>query len=170
MIDLDVSGNTSSKKAIVVVYDIFGFYPQTLQGADSLAAQTDAVTFVPDLLDKEYALHEWIPTDTEEKKNKLYGFFGKVAAPFLILPKLQAWMAEAKSKYPGVEKWGILGLCWGGKVKNQVPTYSHYRSHLYTDFLSFADRRAQFCRRNSARCFRSSSSWVGSARTYRRDQ
>lgn len=32
-----VTGNESSKTGILVVYDIFGFFPQTLQGADILA-------------------------------------------------------------------------------------------------------------------------------------
>lgn len=32
-----VTGPRSAKSAILVVYDIFGFFPQTLQGADILA-------------------------------------------------------------------------------------------------------------------------------------
>ena len=32
-----VTGPSSAKSAILVVYDIFGFFPQTLQGADILA-------------------------------------------------------------------------------------------------------------------------------------
>lgn len=112
----DVAGNTSSKTGIVVIYDIFGFYPQTLQGADLLAAQTGAVTFVPDVLENEYALQAWFPPDNEEKRNNLTTFFKETAAPPVVLPKVNAWIAEAKAKYPSVEKWGILGLCWGGKV------------------------------------------------------
>lgn len=116
----DVAGSTSSKSGIVVVYDIFGFYPQTLQGADKLAEQTGAVTFVPDFLENEYADHAWFPMDTDEKKNALQGFFAKSAGPPLILPKAKAWLAEAKAKYPSVEKWGIFGLCWGGKVRDMT--------------------------------------------------
>lgn len=112
----DVAGNTSSKTGIVVIYDIFGFYPQTLQGADLLAAQTGAVTFVPDVLENEYALRAWLPPDNEEKRNALMSFLKESAATHLILPKVDAWLAEAKGKYPSVEKWGIFGLCWGGKV------------------------------------------------------
>lgn len=99
-----------------MIYDIFGFYPQTLQGADLLAAQTGAVTFVPDVLENEYALHAWFPPDNEEKRNNITNFFKEAAAPPLILPKVNAWLAEAKAKYPSVEKWAIFGLCWGGKV------------------------------------------------------
>lgn len=31
------TGSSSAKSAILVVYDIFGFFPQTIQGADILA-------------------------------------------------------------------------------------------------------------------------------------
>jgi hypothetical protein len=44
----DVTGNLSSKKAIVDVYDIFGPAPQTLQGADALATALDILVVVPD--------------------------------------------------------------------------------------------------------------------------
>ncbi|EED14969.1 dienelactone hydrolase, putative [Talaromyces stipitatus ATCC 10500] len=115
-LDTYVTGNTSSKSGVVVIYDIFGFYPQTLQGADLLAAQTGAVTFVPDVLENWYALHDWIPPDNEEKRIAFQTFFAENAAPPLVLPKVNAWLAEAKGKYPSVEKWGILGLCWGGKI------------------------------------------------------
>lgn len=116
----DVAGSTSSKSGIVVIYDVFGFYPQTLQGADLLAAQTGAVTFVPDVLENKYALKAWFPPDNEEKRNALQTFLKGCAVPPLILPKVNAWLAEAKSKYPSVEKWGILGLCWGGKASITV--------------------------------------------------
>ncbi|EEA23084.1 conserved hypothetical protein [Talaromyces marneffei ATCC 18224] len=115
-LDTYVAGNTSSKTGLVVIYDIFGFYTQTLQGADLLAAQTGAVTFVPDVLENEYALHSWLPPDTEEKRIAFEGFFKDTAAPPLVLPKVKAWLAEAKGKYPSIEKWGILGVCWGGKI------------------------------------------------------
>ena len=82
-----------------------------------LATQTGAVTFVPDVLENEYALHAWFPPDNEEKRTALQTFFKETAVPPLILPKVNAWLAEAKVKYPSVEKWGIFGLCWGGKVR-----------------------------------------------------
>ena len=74
------------------------------------------MTFVPDVLENEYALHAWFPPDNEEKRNNITNFFKEAAAPPLILPKVNAWLAEAKAKYPSVEKWAIFGLCWGGKV------------------------------------------------------
>lgn len=73
---------------------------------------------MPDVLENEYADVAWFPMDNEEKQNALQGFFAKTAAPPLVLPKVKAWLAEAKTKYPSVEKWGIFGLCWGGKVRD----------------------------------------------------
>jgi dienelactone hydrolase len=78
------------------------------------------VTFVPDVLENEYALKAWVPPDNEEKLSALMTFLKETAAPPSILPKVQSWLEEAKSKYPSVEKWGILGLCWGGKVSHII--------------------------------------------------
>jgi dienelactone hydrolase len=106
---------------VIVVYDIFGFYPQTLKGADRLAEQLNAVALVPDYLEGVYAEHSWIPPDTEEKKAAFGAFFANHAAPPKVVPKVQATIAEAKTKFPSVEKWAVLGLCWGGKVCLQSP-------------------------------------------------
>lgn len=37
MIKIDVTGPSDATKAIVVIYDIFGYFDQTVQGADILA-------------------------------------------------------------------------------------------------------------------------------------
>lgn len=54
----DVTGSSSATKAIVDIYDIFGFAPQIIQGADALAAALGAVVFIPDLLEGNYAKGE----------------------------------------------------------------------------------------------------------------
>jgi hypothetical protein len=45
------------------------------------------------------------------------GFFADKANPVDSLNKLLTVMKETKLLYPNVEKWAILGLCWGGKVR-----------------------------------------------------
>lgn len=48
---LDVTGPADATKAIVVVYDIFGYFDQTVQGADILAFSDDHQkykVFMPD--------------------------------------------------------------------------------------------------------------------------
>lgn len=42
-----VSGSKSASKAIVCVYDIFGFWPTTKQGVDILAQATGARVVMP---------------------------------------------------------------------------------------------------------------------------
>jgi dienelactone hydrolase len=54
--------------------------------------------------------------DTDEKRNKMMGFFVEKASPEKNLATLISVTNEAKSLYTTVEKWAVLGLCWGGKV------------------------------------------------------
>jgi hypothetical protein len=56
----DVTGSPTSKKAILLVYDIFGFFPQTIQGADLLAEMGDGwQVFMPDFFEAEPADIAW---------------------------------------------------------------------------------------------------------------
>jgi hypothetical protein len=59
-------------------YDIFGFFPQTLQGADILAHgdnERQYQVFMPDFFDGEPADISWYPPDNKEKEEKLGNFF-----------------------------------------------------------------------------------------------
>ena len=50
----DVTGPSSATKAILFVYDIFGYFPQTLQGADILATsdkENKYQIFMPDFFE-----------------------------------------------------------------------------------------------------------------------
>ena len=42
-------------------------------------------------------------------------FFAGPAQPPKTVEATKKIMAELKQKYPSVEKWGMMGLCWGGK-------------------------------------------------------
>ena len=68
------TGPKDAKTAILVVYDIFGFFPQTLQGADILAygdEERPYQVFMPDFFDGKAADISWYPPDTKEKGEKL---------------------------------------------------------------------------------------------------
>ena len=70
----DVTGPSNASQAILAVYDIFGFFPQTIQGADILAhsdKEHPYQVFVPDFFDGEPADISWYPPDTKEKGEKL---------------------------------------------------------------------------------------------------
>jgi dienelactone hydrolase len=125
-----------------VIYDIFGYYPQTLQGADILSTSNDHqkyLVFVPDFFEGKPADISWYPPDNEDKKKKLGEFFSGIAAPPKNAAKVPDLVKAIGEKYSGIKSWGILGVsilivpsndhftrkmmlttriqyCWGGKI------------------------------------------------------
>ncbi|KAF1916706.1 dienelactone hydrolase family protein-like protein [Ampelomyces quisqualis] len=115
-----VTGPSTAKQAILVVYDIFGFFPQTLQGADILAcadASRAYQVFVPDFFDGRPADISWYPPDDDDKGKKLGEFFATQAAPAKTVARIPRMVAEL-GETRGVEKWAVVGFCWGGKIVN----------------------------------------------------
>ncbi|KAI9039372.1 dienelactone hydrolase family protein [Aspergillus affinis] len=110
------TGNLSSTTAIIDIYDIFGISPQTIQGADLLAARLNTLVLVPDFFKGKGAQHDWYPMDTEDKTKAMMGFFREYAQFEPNVGVLKNALEEYKVAFPAVEKWGIFGLCWGGKV------------------------------------------------------
>ncbi|KAJ5825188.1 Dienelactone hydrolase [Penicillium riverlandense] len=114
-----VTGPESATKAILVVYDIFGFFDQTIQGADILATSNEQKyrVFMPDFFEGSPADISWYPPTTDEHKQKLGNFFQTKAAPPNTLSKIPTVVAEAnKLASDGGFQWSILGYCWGGKI------------------------------------------------------
>lgn len=119
MLPSDHTGDSSAKSAIFIVYDIFGLSPQIKQGADILAhAKSDRPiqVFMPDWFDGKPASTGIFPPDTPEKKKQLDAFFSGPAKPTTTLEKIPGVLKALNEKVPGIEKWAILGHCWGGKV------------------------------------------------------
>ncbi|KAF2458357.1 hypothetical protein BDY21DRAFT_342266 [Lineolata rhizophorae] len=115
------TGPASAKKGILVIYDIFGFYPQTLQGADILAHGDSEVpkrVFMPDWFEGKPASLSWFPPQTDDQKSKLGAFFAEVAAPPKHVPRVPIVADELKKLAPDVADWGIVGYCWGAKIVN----------------------------------------------------
>jgi len=114
------TGSTDAKRGIIVVYDIFGYYPQTLQGADILAHgdhEQPYQVFMPDLFGENACPIEWYPPDNPDKEKKIGEWFGKYAQPPDHLPKLKKIVEKLKSER-GIDTWAVLGYCWGGKIAN----------------------------------------------------
>lgn len=119
MIYPDTTGPSSASQGILIIYDIFGFFPQTIQGADILAHSDkdhQYQIFMPDWFDGNAADISWYPPDTEEKGKKLGEFFQTEAAPPKTIERVGRVMKELQSNNPNVKNWGIVGYCWGGKV------------------------------------------------------
>jgi dienelactone hydrolase len=118
-----VTGNLGGKMGLVDLYDVFGLASQTLQGADLLAARLNAVVLVPDFFEGEALKPEYVPADTEEKKQIIAEFLAHKASFSRNATVLLEAVPEYKSRFPSVEKWGAFGLCWGGKVRLAVGEY-----------------------------------------------
>jgi dienelactone hydrolase len=109
----DITGSAASTSALLGVYDIFGFAPQTLQGADILATTLGARVVVPDFLNGRCAQGSWYaPTASEVEKKEKGDFMGFVFRMENFVPKVK----EVIEGVERVQKWGGYGLCWGGKV------------------------------------------------------
>jgi len=107
-------GPEGTGKAIIIIYDIFGYFPQTLQGADILAEAVQTRVLMPDFLKgKPFPVDKFPPKGkTEEAELQL--FFATTANPVLTLPYITAVGEQLKKE--GVSKVGVLGFCWGGKL------------------------------------------------------
>ncbi|PWW73661.1 alpha/beta-hydrolase [Tuber magnatum] len=110
-----ITGRKSSKTGILVVFDIFGYFPQTLQGADILASAGHLVV-MPDFFKGEAAEPDCYPPDTPEKGKALMGFLNGPANFKDGEANVRAVAEGLKKEFTGVERWGIVGYCWGGKV------------------------------------------------------
>jgi len=110
-----ITGSTSAKKAIFLLYDIFGYTSQTLQGADILASQGYVVT-IPDLLEGQPPKMEWMARDTDERREKFAAFMTRIRDSKPHVENIHKCHASLKQAFPNVEKWAAIGYCWGGKL------------------------------------------------------
>ncbi|PVH89428.1 hypothetical protein DL98DRAFT_580127 [Cadophora sp. DSE1049] len=110
-----IIGPSDTKSAIIDIYDIFGFAPQIIQGADALSAALGVLVFVPDFLEGDYAKGEWFANPTLENEKLKGELFGRAMAFEPKTKLVTKFVEHVKNKW-SVEKWSALGLCWGGKV------------------------------------------------------
>ncbi|QSZ30782.1 hypothetical protein DSL72_000340 [Monilinia vaccinii-corymbosi] len=129
-IDIDgskyyVTGPTNGTSGILLVYDIFGFWTQTLLGADILSAiktpssPQGIKVFVPDFFGpgNEADIAYW-PADTVEKLDYFFKVFREQADQEKNLKKLEGFMQVLKERDEAsdVKSWGVAGYCWGAKI------------------------------------------------------
>jgi len=114
-----ITGPKSSKTGILAIYDIFAYFPQILQGADILASAEHLVV-MPDFFKGEVAEPNCYPADTPEKGKALMAFINGPANTKDGEANVRAIAEGLKKEYPGVERWGVVGYCWGAKVASLV--------------------------------------------------
>jgi dienelactone hydrolase len=100
----------------VDIYDVFGMASQTIQGADLLAARLNAVVLIPDFFGGEPLKYEYVPADTDEKKQIIAEFMAHNANISRNVGVVIEAVEEYRTRFLSVQKWGAFGLCWGGKV------------------------------------------------------
>ncbi|KAK9482442.1 dienelactone hydrolase [Lipomyces starkeyi] len=115
-LDVYITGSATPTIGIIDVYDAFGMATQTLQGADILATALNALVLVQDFFKGEPAKHEWLPPDTDEKRQLFTKFMTERAAFPGNVDALLQTVKKATEKYPSITAWGTFGLCWGGKI------------------------------------------------------
>ncbi|TFK76734.1 hypothetical protein BDN72DRAFT_829888 [Pluteus cervinus] len=107
--------NASSKSAIVCAYDIFGFFPQTQQGADILATALNTRVYMPDFFEPASPFPpSKYPPKTEQDNADIQAFFGGPASPTVNTEKLLAFGKALRGE--GIDRIGAYGFCWGGKI------------------------------------------------------
>jgi len=117
-----VTGPDSADSAILSIYDIFGYFPQTIQGADILAysdTEHPYQVFIPDFFEGDHAKIEWYPPDTPEKE-KAFGEWFQIVSPPKHLPKVPGLLEAAEKHNSNIKAWGVIGYCWGGKMTSLI--------------------------------------------------
>ncbi|KNE54161.1 hypothetical protein AMAG_00158 [Allomyces macrogynus ATCC 38327] len=108
------TGPANVTRAIIFIYDIFGFHPATFQVADLLSEQLKARVVMPDLLlGHAFDAATWTPQEQAKLGAWLQNHGGwHVVSPLLV--GVFDWLALT---YPATrDHTGMVGLCWGGKV------------------------------------------------------
>lgn len=106
------------------VYDLFGYCPQTYQGADILATQGSEpyIVFVPDFIGSDRAAqHDWFLPNADQKA--LQDLLAIVTSQ-QMMAGIHATVAALRSdgNYAHVQRWAGVGFCWGSKGVSLIAT------------------------------------------------
>lgn len=112
--DAYVTGPAQSKNVVLGIYDIFGMWNTTLQGADILAECLNTQVILPDFFRGEPWLHSEFPPVTDALTLKFNRWLFNTANMNDRIEDIQDIVKELKKR--GYEKFGLYGFCWGGKI------------------------------------------------------
>jgi dienelactone hydrolase len=102
-----------------MIYDIFGYKDQILQGADILAhsdKEHQYQVYMPDFFDEDYISLSDYPPETQEQKSRIGAWFGDKANPEKAQNRIPQCLQAAKESNPNIKTWGAIGYCWGRKM------------------------------------------------------
>ncbi|BEI89633.1 uncharacterized protein CcaverHIS019_0209950 [Cutaneotrichosporon cavernicola] len=107
-----VTGPEKADHAVVVIYDIFGFWETSLRGWDLLANHL-TLTIPHKLYAPDVFRGKPFPPERDGDKELLKKFFETTAKISDRLPEVIKFAQHLKKDYKTVS---ILGYCWGGKI------------------------------------------------------
>lgn len=115
----DVTGPSNATQALLMIYDIFGYQDQVLQGADILAhsdKEHPYQIYMPDFFDGDFISLSDYPPATREQKSKIGSWLGNTANPEKAQKRIPGCLKAAEEANSNIKTWGALGFCWGGKM------------------------------------------------------
>lgn len=123
-----MTGNPKATRGVLLVYDVFGLYIQTLRGADILASGYDPVpdsagdfqVFMPDFFGDNPQDMANFPPKTPKQYDAIIKFMHGPADPPATMKLVGPLMETISKTHPEITSWATLGMCWGGKVSTLV--------------------------------------------------
>ncbi|GAB5591086.1 hypothetical protein Unana1_05986 [Umbelopsis nana] len=131
-------GNKDSKKAIIVIYDIFGLHPNTQQFCDVLATHCGYQVVMPDFFRGKPATVEMMAD-----RQVILAWLGKFGTIDVIGPQVDRVKEHLVAQ--GVAKTGLVGFCWGAKIAIQLSAKDSYYSAaslIHPSFFNTDDAKA----------------------------
>ncbi|KAJ1675471.1 hypothetical protein EV182_001195, partial [Spiromyces aspiralis] len=131
--DCYVVGDKSAKRAIIYIYDIFGFHSNAYQGCDILSAKGFRV-FMPDIFKGKPC----VESDLGDI-SRLMGILAERADwDTILLPTINGVKAYLEGE--GITKVGLIGFCWGAKMAFRATAESPFFAAVAAVHPSFAAR------------------------------
>jgi len=112
--DLDIYtvSPKDANRAIIVIYDVFGFHPNTKQFADILANTHGFRVVMPDFFRGEpWTAARMADDPTRTKIREWIANTGAWEKASVDLAKVKAHLVAS-----GIKAVGIVGFCWGGRI------------------------------------------------------
>ena len=103
---------------------------------------------MPDFFEGTYAKVSWFPADTDEKMGKVKNFMSTAADPAKTVsrvPKVVQEVEEKVKKFGDDGGWGVMGYCWGGKVKYIYSFIHSFPSLLLMNSCPFRSSQSLIC-------------------------